>query len=83
MFTPSRGFNLWRSLGGKGGIVSPLAPPVVRGEGSERAPPVCKWGVLRASNREGNCLWVSLYQTGEGFFLGFDFHRRGLHILFC
>ena len=30
----------------------------VRREGSERAPPVCKWGVLRASSREGNCVWV-------------------------
>ena len=36
----------------------PRPPPAVRGEGSERAPPVCKWGVLRVSSREGNCVWV-------------------------
>ena len=30
----------------------------VRREGSERAPPVCKWGVPRASSREGNCVRV-------------------------
>ena len=113
MFTPSLGFNLWRSLRGERGYrlhvnetqshrsESPLlrrpaifevkrAPslrregsgrasldlttrhlavkrahrhpprpsPVVRGEGSKRGPPVCKWGVLRASSREGNCVWV-------------------------
>ena len=45
-------------LGGEGEASPPSPSPVVRGEGSERAPPVCKWGVLRASNREGNCLWV-------------------------
>ena len=36
----------------------PRPPPAVRGEGSERAPPVCKWGVPRASSREGNCVRV-------------------------
>ena len=85
MFTPSLGFNLWRSLGGgKGESSAPeMNPkqservsltPTARHLEVKRGPSFRREG-LRVHQIRGSTL-PSLYQTGEGFFLGFDCHRR-------